>query len=117
MDAAPGQGLQSLLGCNRVHGSALPLAREREALVALFGDLGALPSITPDAFRAEIWQEAPRLSVDVGAHVPGIGAGHQSRVHDLCDMGAPRILCLRSRFDGRELVSSHVSDALGDPLD
>src|SRR6516165_9168453 len=69
MDAAPGHGLPSLLGRNRAHGSALALAREREALVALFGDLGAFPAIAADAFRAEIRQEAARLAFDVGAHV------------------------------------------------
>ena len=31
-------------------------------------------------------------------------------------MGAPRILRLRRRLDGRKLVSSHVGDAFSDPL-
>src|SRR6202163_710160 len=117
LNTVPGLGSVSLFGRNCVHGPALTLAREREALVALFGDLGALPAIPADAFRAEIGQEAARLAGDIGSHVPGIGVGHQGRVHNLGDMGAPRVLRLRGRLDRRELVSSHVGDAFGDPLD
>src|SRR4029077_5199718 len=57
-DVAPDRGPSSLLGRNRVHGPALPLACEHEALVTFFGNLGALPAIAADAFGAEIGQEA-----------------------------------------------------------
>src|SRR6267378_8679725 len=98
LDAAPGQASLSLFGRNCVHGPALTLAREHEALVALLGDLGALPAVPADAFRPEVGQEAARLAGDVGSHVPGIGVRHQGRVHDLGDMGAPRVLRLRDRL-------------------
>jgi hypothetical protein len=42
LDAAAGQGLSGLFGCNRVHRPALTMAREHEALVALSRDLGAV---------------------------------------------------------------------------
>src|SRR5882762_8268492 len=117
LDAAPGQSSLSLFGRNWVHRPALTLAREQEALVALLGDLIALPAVPADAFRAEVGQEAARLPGDVGSHVPGIDARHQARVHDLGDMGAPRVLRLRDRLDRCKLGSSHVGDAFGDPLD
>src|SRR5262249_32939487 len=117
LDATRGQGLSGLFGRDRVHCSALAMAPECKALVALFSHLGTFPAIAADAFRAKIRQEAARLAVDVGAHVPGIGAGHQSCVHDLCDVSAPGVLGLRSCFDGRQLVSSHVGDAFRNPLD
>src|ERR1700730_18441911 len=116
-DAAPGQGSSSLFGRDCVHGAALTLAREHEALVTLLGDLGALPAVPADAFGSEVGQEAARLAGYVGAHVPGIGAGHQRRVHDLGDMGAPAVLRLRARLDRCKLASSHVGDAFGDPFD
>src|SRR4029077_6797329 len=112
----PVKDRQNLFSRNRVRRSALTLAREYEALVALLGDLGASPAVAADALGAEIRQEAPRLALDVSAHIPGIRARHQRCAHDLCDMGAPCVLCLRSRFDGRKLVSSHVGNALGDPF-
>jgi len=117
LNATPGQSSSSLFGRNYVHGPALTLARECEALVALLGDLRALPAVPADAFRAEVGQEAARLAGDVGSHVPGIGARHQGRVHDLGDMGTPRVLRLRGRLDRCKLASSHVGDAFGDPLD
>src|SRR5258705_10160069 len=117
MNAAPGQGSSSSFGRNCVHGSAPTFAREHEALVALLGDLGALPAIPADAFRAEVRQEAARLAGDIGAHVPGIGARQQRPVHDFGDMRAPRVLRLRGRLDRRKLISAHVGDAFGDPLD
>jgi hypothetical protein len=107
----------SLFGRNRLHGAALTSGREHEAFVAVLRDLGALPAIPADALRTQIGQEAPRLAGDVSSHVPGIGDGHQGRVHDLGDMGAPRVLRLRRRLDRCKLVSSHVGDAFGDPLD
>ena len=76
LNAAPDQGSLSLFGRNRVHGPALALAREHEALVALLCDLGALSAVSADALRAEVGQESTRLTFYVGAHVPGIGAGH-----------------------------------------
>lgn len=117
LDATPDQELSGLFGRDRVRGPTLTVAREREALVVLFGDLGALPAIAADAFRAEIRQEAVRLAVNVGPHVPGIGASHQSCVHDLCDVSTPRVLRLRRRFDRRKLVPTHVGDAFRNPLD
>ena len=93
LNAVPGLGSFSLLGRNRVHGPALTLAREHEALVALLGDLIALPAVPADAFRAEVGQEAARLPGDVGSHVPGIGARHQARVHDLGDMPHASCAC------------------------
>src|SRR3981081_1647705 len=113
LNAVPGLGSFSLFGRNCVHGPALTLAREREALVALFGDLGALSAVSAAAFRAEIGQETARLAGDIGSHVPGIGAGHQGRVHDLGDMGAPRLLRLRGRLDRCKISSSHWGDAFG----
>src|SRR5262249_43243019 len=97
----PGKRQSGLFGRDRVRGPTLTCAGERKPLVAVLGDFGALPAISADAFRAEIRQEAARLALDVGAHVPGIGAGHQSCVYDLCDMGAPYLLRLRCRLDGR----------------
>src|SRR5262249_58491064 len=95
LNTTPGHGPVSLFGRNRMHRSAVTLACEHEALVALLGGLSALLAIATDAFGAEIGQEAARLALDIGAHVPGVGGRHQCRVHDLCDMGAPRVLCLR----------------------
>jgi hypothetical protein len=68
MNTAPGQGSSSSFGRNCVHGPALTFAREHEALVALFGYLGALPAVSADAFGAEVAQEAARLAGYVGAH-------------------------------------------------
>src|SRR4029450_4944613 len=67
MNDAPGQGRSSSFGRNCVHGSAPTFAREHEALVALLGDLGALPAIPADAFRAEVTQAAARASGESGA--------------------------------------------------
>src|SRR5258708_14543198 len=117
LNAAPDQGSLSLFGRNRVHGPALALAREHEALVALLRDLRALSAVSADALRPEIGQESTRLAFYVGAHVPGIGAGHQGRIHDLGDVGAPFVLRLRARLNRCKLVPSHVRDAFGDPLD
>src|SRR5258708_20913864 len=117
LTAAPDQGSLSLFGRNRVHGPALALAREHEALVALLRDLRALSAVSADALRPEIGQESTRLAFYVGAHVPGIGAGHQGRIHDLGDVGAPFVLRLRARLNRCKLVPSHVGDAFGDPLD
>ena len=54
LNAAPGQGSSSLFGRNWVHGPALTLAREHEALVAVLCDLGALSAVSADALRPEI---------------------------------------------------------------
>src|SRR4051794_33820986 len=89
----------SLFGRNRVHGPDLALAREHEALVALLRDLRAFSAVSADALRAEIGQEATRLALYVGAHVPGVGAGHQGRINDLGDVGAPFVLRLRARLN------------------
>ena len=43
-----------LLGRLCTHGPALTLTREHETLVALLGDLGALPAVAADALRAEV---------------------------------------------------------------
>src|SRR5437660_1732220 len=117
LDAAPRRGWLDLFGRNRVHGPTLTTVREREALVALFGDLGALPAISADAFRAEIGQETARLAGDVSAHVPGVGARQERPVHDFRDVRAPCVLRFRRRLNRRKLVSAHVGDAFGDPLD
>ena len=110
------QGSMNLFGSS-LHGAALTLAREHEALVAFLSNLGAFPAVSGDAFRAEVRQEAAWLAGDVGAHVPGICARHQGRVDDLGDMRAPCALRLRRRLDHCKLVSSHVRDAFRDPLD
>src|SRR6476660_6298987 len=94
-----------LFGCNRMDRPALTLACEHETLVALLGDLGALPAIAADALGTEIGQEAARFAVDVCAHVPGVGNRHQCRVHNLRNMSAPYVLCMGRRLDGHELVS------------
>src|SRR5437899_7755344 len=51
LNAAPDQRSLSLFGRNRVHGPALALAREHEALVALLCDLGALSAVSANALR------------------------------------------------------------------
>src|SRR5262245_63691784 len=98
LNAAPDQVSSSLSGRNRVRGPALALAREHEALVALLCDLGALSAVSANALRPEIRHEPARLAFYVGAHVPGIGSGHQGRIHDLSDVGAPFVLRLRARL-------------------
>jgi hypothetical protein len=62
----------SLFGRNRVHGPALALAREHEALETLLRDLRALSAVSADALRPEIGQESTRVAFYVGAHVPGV---------------------------------------------
>src|SRR5260370_34445884 len=92
LNAAPDQGSLSLFGRNRVHGPALALAREHEALVALLRDLRALSAGSADALRPEIGQESTRLAFYVDAHVPGMRAGRQGRLHGLGDVRAPFVL-------------------------
>src|SRR6476620_3642879 len=63
LNAAPGQGTSSLFGRDCVHGATLTFAREHEALVAVLGDLGALPAVpvpVVNQIRTYWWCSPPR---------------------------------------------------------
>src|SRR5258708_37672416 len=91
LNAAPDQGSLSLFGRNRVHGPALALAREHQALVARLRDLRALSAVSADALRPAIRQASTPPSFYVSAHVPGLPPGHLARLTDHGDAQRPRV--------------------------
>src|SRR5580693_7223418 len=65
---------------------------------------------------AGVDQHLALLAWDVGAHVPGLRAGEQSRSDQFGDMVAPGFLRFLCRLDAAEVVAPHVLDARDDEV-
>ena len=90
-------------------------AVEGEAQVVAADDLVAGLPVAVDA--RDVWQEDARLPGNVGAHVPGIGAGKEGDVGAVVHVLHPARLRRRRRLDDVELRGAHVVEAGRHPVD
>src|SRR5438128_11151468 len=99
-------------GCNRR--PEISASAQDETGVTGIGGFPALLQVQRQP--AGVDQHLALLAWDVGAHVPGLRAGEQSRTDQLGDMVAPGFLRFLRRLDPAEVVTPHVLDARDDEV-